>query len=87
MNIEKFDFNKVPFKLSGKTVVYICPKCKHKFEAPLEAVLEFEQEDEFNGLPISTPPYTVCSKCNYNKCVPFDYKSKRENHHIYKKNN
>ena len=49
-----FDFEIFPFKLSGKTVAYICPKCKNKFEAPIEAVLEFEQEDEWNGLPIST---------------------------------
>ena len=41
--------------------------------APIEAVLEFEQEDEWNGLPISTPPYTICSKCNFDKCVPIDY--------------
>ena len=68
-------------------VVYICPKCKHKFEAPIEAVLEFEQEDEWNGLPISTPPYTVCSKCSFDKCVPIDYKSKRGFHHIYKEEN
>ena len=54
-----FDFNSFPFALSGKTVDYICPKCKYKFEAPIEAVLEFEQEDEWNGLPISTPPYTI----------------------------
>ena len=52
-----FDFNSFPFKLSGETVAYICPKCKYKFDAPIEAVLEFEQEDEWNGLPISTPPY------------------------------
>ena len=50
-----FDFNSFPFKLSGKTVDYICPKCKYKFEAPIEAVLQFEQEDEWNGLPASTP--------------------------------
>lgn len=50
-----FDFDNFPIKLSGKTVNYICPKCKYKFEAPIEAVLEFEQEDEWNGLPISTP--------------------------------
>ena len=43
-----FDFNSFPFKLSGKTVDYICPKCKYKFEAPIEAVLQFEQEDEWN---------------------------------------
>lgn len=49
-----FDFNSFPFALSGKTVAYICPKCKYKFDAPIEAVLEFEQEDEWNGLPIST---------------------------------
>ena len=72
-----FDFDKFPIKLSGKTVDYICPKCKYKFEAPIEAVLEFEQEDEWNGLPISTPPYIICGKCKYNKCVPLDYHSKR----------
>ena len=55
-----FDFNSFPFKLSGKTVDYICPKCKYKFEAPIEAVLQFEQEDEWNGLPASIPPYTIC---------------------------
>ena len=65
---------------------YNCPKCKHKFEAPIEAVEEFEQEDEWNGLPISTPPYTTCSKCKFEKCVPMDYKSKRGYHHIYKEN-
>ena len=81
---EPFDFNSYPFKLSGKTVNYICPKCKYKFQAPLEAVLEFEQEDAWNGLPISTPPYTVCAKCNFKKCVPVDYISKRGYHHIYK---
>ena len=86
MDIEKFDFNSYPMNLSGKVVIYICPKCKHKFEAPIEAVLEFEQEDEWNNLPISTPPYTVCSKCHYNKCVPMDYVSKRGYHHIYKEN-
>lgn len=63
---------------------YSCPKCKYKFEAPIEAVLEFEEEDEWNGLPISTPPYTICAKCNFDKCVPIDYKSKRGYHHIYK---
>ena len=83
MDIEKFNFNTFPMKLSGKVVVYICPKCKHKFEAPIEAVLEFEQEDEWNNLPISTPPYTTCSKCNYVKCVPMDYKCKRGYHHKY----
>ena len=41
-----FDFNSFPFKLSVKTVDYICPKCKLKFQAPIEAVLEFEEEDE-----------------------------------------
>ena len=76
-----FDFNSFPFKLSGKTVAYICPKCKYKFDAPIEAVLEFEQEDEWNGLPISTPPYTICAKCNFDKCVPIDYVSKRGFHH------
>ena len=76
-----FDFNSFPFKLSGKTVAYICPKCKYKFDAPIEAVLEFEQEDEWNGLPISTPSYTICSKC-----VPIDYHSQRGYHFIYKEN-
>ena len=38
MDIEKFDFNNFPMKLSGKTVIYICPKCKYKFDAPIEAV-------------------------------------------------
>ena len=80
----KFDFNSIPIPLSGKVVEYICPKCKVEFEAPLEAVLEFEQEDEWNNLPISTPPYTICPKCNYNNCVPLDYKSKRGFHHKYK---
>ena len=79
-----FNFENFPFKLSGETVDYICPKCKFKFEAPIEAVLEFEQEDEWNGLPISTPPYTICSKCNYDLGEPIDYKSKRGYHHIYK---
>ena len=81
---EPFDFSSYPFKLSGKTVNYICPKCKHKFQVPIEAVLEFEQDDELNGLSISTPPYTICSKCSFNKCVPVDYKSRRGFHHIYK---
>ena len=76
-----FDFDSFPFKLSGQTVTYICPKCKYKFDAPIEAVLEFEQEDEWNGLPISTPPYTICAKC-----VPIDYVSQRGFHHIYKDN-
>ena len=38
-----FDFDNFPIKLSGKTVNYICPKCKYKFEAPIEAVLEFDK--------------------------------------------
>lgn len=49
-----FDFENFSIKLSE-----ICPKCKYEFEAPIEAVLEFEEEDEWNGLPISTPPYTI----------------------------
>jgi len=81
-----FDFNNFPIKLSGQVVDYICPRCKKKIQAPLEAVLEFEQEDEWNGLPISTPPYVECS-CGYDKAVPIDYKSKRGFHHIYKENN
>ena len=44
---EPFDFSSYPFKLSGQTVNYICPKCKYKFQAPIEAVLEFEEEDAY----------------------------------------
>lgn len=75
-----FDFDNFPIKLSGRTVNYNCPKCKYKFEAPIEAVLEFEQEDEWN----STPPYIICEKYKYDKCVPLDYHSKRGYHHVYK---
>ena len=81
-----FDFNSFHFQLSGKTVDYICPKCNYKFEAPIEAVHEFEEDDIFNGLPESTPPYIICAKCNYQKCVPIDYISTRGYHHIYKDN-
>lgn len=80
-----FDFNFFPFMLSGKTVDYICPKCKYIFEAPIEAVLQFDQEDEWNGLPISTPSYIICSKCNFDKYVPIHYKSSRCYHHKYNK--
>ena len=48
-------------------------------------VLEFEQEDAFNGLPISTPPYTIFPKFQHNKCVPLNYKSKRDYHYKYEK--
>ena len=65
---------------------YNCPKCKHKFNAPIESVLQFEQEDKWNSLPISTPPYTICEKCRYDKCVPIDYVSRKGFHHTYKKN-
>ena len=82
-NIKKFDFASWPMPLSGKIVMYICPKCKIKIEVPIEAVLEWEQEDGWNGLPISTPPYAECD-CGFDKCVPLDYKSKRGFHHIYK---
>lgn len=82
-SIKKFDFKSFPIHLSGKVVIYICPKCKIKFEAPIEAVHEFELDDDMNGLPISTPPYTTCD-CGFNKCVPLDYHSKRGFHHIYK---
>ena len=81
--IKKFDFSSYPFPLSGEVIIYICPKCKSKFEAPLEAVYEFEMEDQMRGLPISTPPYSTC-ECGFNKCVPLDYLSKRGFHHIYK---
>ena len=79
-----FDFDNFPIKLSGKTVNYICPKCKYKFEAPIKAVLEFEQGDEWNGLPISIHPYIISKKCRYDKCIPLDYHFKRWYHHIYK---
>lgn len=79
-----FKFENFLFQLSKKTVKYICPKCKNKFEVPIEDILEFEEENEWNWLLISTPTYITCFKCNYNKCVPIDYKSRREYHHIYK---
>ena len=41
-----FGFNSFHFKLSKKTVNYICPKRKYKFDAPIEAVLHFEQKDK-----------------------------------------
>ena len=52
-----FDFENFPIKLSE-----ICLKCKYEFEAPIEAVLEFEEDDEWNGLPILTPTiyYYMC---------------------------
>ena len=81
-----FNFNEFPFKLSGKTVDYICPNCKYKFQAPIEAVLQFEEEDEWNNLPISTPPYTIFEKCLCDKCVSIDYKSAKGYHFIYKEN-
>ena len=81
----KFDFSTIPIPLNGNVVEYICPKCKVEFEAPIEMVEEFEQEDAFNGLPISTPPYVICPKCQHNKCVPLDYKSKRGYHNKYNK--
>lgn len=43
-----FDFENFPIKLSGKTVKYICPKCKYEFEAPIEAVLELKKKT--NGM-------------------------------------
>lgn len=33
-----------------------CSNCKYKFEVSIEVVLEFEQEDKWNGLLISTSP-------------------------------
>ena len=36
-----FDFESFPIKLSEKVINYICPECKYKFEAFIEAVLEF----------------------------------------------
>lgn len=83
--IVKFDFSTIPIPLSGIIVEYICPKCKVEFEAPIEMVEEFEEEDMLNGLPISTPPYVICPKCQHKKCVPLDYKSKRGYNHKYNK--
>lgn len=57
-------------------VPYSCPKCKYKFEAPIEAVLELEEDDEWNRLSISTPPYTICLKFSYNECIPIYKKEK-----------
>ena len=67
-----------------KTVPCISLKSKYKIELPIEAVLKFEEDDEWSVLPIETPPHTICAKCEYDKCVPIDYKSKRGYHHIYK---
>ena len=84
-----FSLIKLNFFLSEISISWIC-HCYFcyfrifKFQAPIEAVLQFEQEDEWNGLPISTPPYIICAKCSFDKCVPIDYKSKRGFHHIYK---
>ena len=83
--IIKFDFSTIPIPLSEKIVEYICPKCKVEFEAPIEMVEEFEEEDMLNGLPISTPPYIICTKCQHKKCVTLDDKSKRGYHHKYNK--
>ena len=81
-----FKFKFFPLKRIRKTINNSCSKCKYKFEAPIEAVHEFEEDDIFNGLPESTPPYIICAKCNYQKCVPIDYISTRGYHHIYKDN-
>lgn len=81
----KFDFSTIPIPLSGKLVIYTCPKCKETYEVPIEMVLEFEEDDMWSGLPISTPPYTHCPSCHYKKGVPLDYHSKRGYHHKYDK--
>ena len=44
-----------------------CSNCKYKFEVSIEVVLEFEQENKWNGLLISTPTYIICEKCKYDK--------------------
>ena len=36
VKIIKFNFNKFPIPLSGKIVMYICPKCKYKTEVLLK---------------------------------------------------
>lgn len=43
-----FKFENFLFQLSKKTVKYICPKYKNKFEVPIEDILEFEEENEWN---------------------------------------
>ncbi len=40
-----FDFENFPIKLSGETVDYVCPKCKYKFQAPIEAAIINRSED------------------------------------------
>lgn len=82
--IIKFDFKSWPMPLSGKIVMYICPKCKYKIEVPVEAAEEWEEEDMWNGKDKSIPPYGVCTNCNYNKTVPIDYIGTRGYHYIYK---
>ena len=84
MSIIKFDFDSIPIPLSREVVIYICPKCKSKFEAPVEMVHEFELDDKLHGLPISTPPYSHCQVCGFTNSVPLDYHSKRGFHHLYK---
>ena len=82
--IIKFDFDSWPMPLSGKIVMYICPKCKYKIEVPIEAAKEWEEEDMWNGLDKSIPPYGECTNCNYKKTVPIDYVGTRGYHYIYK---
>ena len=66
-----YNYNNFPFKLSGKTVDYICQRCKYQSKAPIETILEIE-EDEWNNLPFSTPPYIICSKYRLDRCVSID---------------
>ncbi len=80
-----FDFNNFSFKLSEETVNYFYPKCNFQFQATIKAVYQFEQKDEWNNLHVSTPPYTICSKCRYDKCVLLACKPLRGYLHIYKK--
>lgn len=43
---------------------------------------------DFSTIPIPLSGKVVeyiCHKCQHNKCVPLDYKSKRGYHHKYKK--
>ena len=56
-DIYMFDFDNFPIKLSGKTVDYICPKCKYKFEAPIEAVLELNKK--MNGMVYLLVPHLI----------------------------
>lgn len=41
--IIKFDFKSWMVPLSGKIIMYICPKCKYTIEIPIEAAKEWDE--------------------------------------------